>query len=145
MTAVGAGEGSETVALLDADDLREQEGCYYTPTRIRFLLRLYLYLGMVAPPMNPELLEYVQHAFGPSGWREEALARRGDIGRALDDLTNPCRMIVWHRYVQDRTLQQVVTMLPGPTSTSTVSRYAHHGLYRMAISLGWSGPYPWRD
>lgn len=56
---------------------------FYTPDRVRSLLRLYPYLGDSRPPTDPEMAGLARRVFGPGGWREEALAKRGDIGRAL--------------------------------------------------------------
>lgn len=57
---------------------------YYTPERVKALLRLYPYLGDSRPPTDPELAGIVRRVFGPSGWREEAMAKGADISRAFD-------------------------------------------------------------
>lgn len=56
---------------------------FYTPSRVRDLLRLYVYLGDSRPPRDPEMDPIIKRVFGPSGWREEAAAKRADIYNAL--------------------------------------------------------------
>ncbi|HMM41928.1 MAG TPA: hypothetical protein PKA95_08510, partial [Thermomicrobiales bacterium] len=56
---------------------------YYTPERVRALLRLYPYLADSQPPRDPELGRLARATFGPGGWREEAASKRADIWRAI--------------------------------------------------------------
>lgn len=56
---------------------------YYSPARVRDLLRLYVYLSDSRPPRDPEMSGLVRRMFGPDGWHTEAMAKRSDIYRAL--------------------------------------------------------------
>lgn len=64
-------------------DEPRQPDRYYSPSRLRALLVLYPYLAESKPPSDPDLQMSTRQAFGPGGWQEEALAKRGDIARAL--------------------------------------------------------------
>lgn len=69
--------------LVAMEDVRVSDP-YYTPERVRSLLYLYPYLGLSQPPRDPALAGLAKRLFGPDGWREEAMAKRADIGRALE-------------------------------------------------------------
>ena len=56
---------------------------FYSPDRIRDLLKFYPYLGDSRPPSDPELAQLAKRMFGPDGWHTEAIAKRADIYRAL--------------------------------------------------------------
>lgn len=56
---------------------------FYTPNRVRDLLRLYVYLLDSRPPRDAEMTGLVQQMFGSDGWQTEAIAKRADIYRAL--------------------------------------------------------------
>lgn len=56
---------------------------FYTPERVRDLLRLYVYLADSRPPRDADMSGLVRRMFGPDGWQTEAIAKRSDIYRAL--------------------------------------------------------------
>lgn len=77
------GERSEAMLAMTEEVRVTVPDSYYTPERVRALLRLYPYLGDSRPPIDPELAGLSRRAFGPGGWREESMTKRADIGRAL--------------------------------------------------------------
>ncbi|HLI51908.1 MAG TPA: hypothetical protein VKU87_08930 [Thermomicrobiaceae bacterium] len=60
---------------------------YYSPAKVRALLVLYPYLADAKPPTDTDLQLPMRRAFGPGGWKEEALAKKADISRALNALS----------------------------------------------------------
>ena len=56
---------------------------YYSPSRVRDLLRLYPYLLDTSPPRDPDMQEIIRRVIGPSGWKEEAICKRADIFRGI--------------------------------------------------------------
>lgn len=117
---------------------------YYSPERVKALLRLYPYLADSKPPTDPELAGLSRKVFGPGGWREEAAVKRADISSALDWLTQRdwrAAYCVRSVYCVGLPLRAVASYLERADGSAyhaeTVRRFVSDALPLMARSLGW--------
>lgn len=112
---------------------------YYSPDRVRDLLRLYPYLLDRHPPADPDLVLPLRRALGPGGWREEAMARRADIARALAwlaeerDWRAACTLRAC--YAVGLPLRAIAAYLG--VHHETVRRWRDDGIELLAWYLGW--------
>jgi len=122
---------------------------YYTPERVRALLRLYPYLGDTRPPKDdPELAGLARRVFGPGGWREEAATKRADIERVvvwLETVDWRAAYIVRAYYCVGLPLSAAAAYLSRADASGrvyhpeTIRRWATDSLGLMARHLGWQG------
>ncbi len=119
---------------------------YYTPDRIRALLRLYPYLTDAKPPTDPELAGIARRVFGPGGWCEEAAAKRADIWNAvvyLEQVDWRAAYAVRAYYCVGLPFTDVAADLARHDGHQyhheTIRRWTVDGLQLMAQHLGWAG------
>lgn len=122
---------------------------YYTPDRIRALLRLYPYLTDAKPPTDPELAGIARRVFGPGGWREEAAAKRADIWNAIVALEARdwrAAYAVRARFAVGLSLNDIAAYVARHDGHhyhhSTIGAWLDAGIDWMARDLGWSGCEP---
>ena len=125
--------------------VEEQEN-YYSPERVIALLRLYPYLLDSRPPKDPELAGLARRAFGPSGWREEAAAKRADIWNAIKQLEQRdwrAAYCVRAYYAVGLSLTATASYLARQCGReyhhSTIRELMDAGIDWMARDLGWNG------
>ena len=119
---------------------------YYTPARVRLLLRLYPYLLDARPPSDPELAGIARRVFGPGGWREEAAAKRADIYQAIVTLEQRDWRVAYcirARFAVGLSLTATASYLARHCGReyhhSTIGELIDAGIDWMARDLGWSG------
>lgn len=119
---------------------------FYTPDRVRSLLRLYPYLLDSRPPRDPELGRLAKSTFGAGGWREEAAAKRADIFQAIVKLEQRdwrAAYCVRARFAVGLSLNDIASYVARHEGHryhhSTIGDWIDAGIDWMARDLGWDG------
>jgi len=113
---------------------------FYSPQRVRSLLRVYPYMDDRKTAQDPELAALMKKKPGTESYWEEVRCRRADLQRAIawlwDQWGDRADVIRLH-YIIGMTQTEIAKTQRFHGAQQSISRWCHTGTAMMADFLGW--------